>query len=246
MSDHNVVLYGNDSVALIHSVVPFIASAIQDSGAALVIAGVEHERAFRSALQAVAVDTESPTTRDRLIFLSATEVIKGLLVDGRVDRARFDRLVGAPVRKLRQRYTVHAYGEVVGILRSMGRADAAADLERLWGDLAGEVGFRLLCGYPIDVLGTEFHPHDMDVILTSHAKLISVLANFASSLNDGIALAFGQERAAAISGMIEAKRRPGWATLGEPESTLLWLREHLPQESPEIIAGAKTRFDRSA
>ncbi len=245
MNDHDVVLYGNDSAALTHCVVPFIASAVQDSGAAVVVASAEHERAFRSALAAVAVDAESTAMRERLVFLNAHDIVKGLLVGGQIDPMRFERLVGKVIRKLRKRYTIHAYGELVGILCSMGRRDAAARLEELWKELLNEEKFRLLCGYPIDVLGPEFHPAATDLVLTSHVSLVSTLPDFASALNAGIESTLGSERAAAIRGMIAAKPRPGWATLGELESTLLWLREHLPDDSAKIIEAAKARFNES-
>lgn len=242
MNDHDVVLYGNDSAALTHCVVPFVAAAVQDHGAAIVIASEEHERAFRAALADVGVDTNSPAMRERLVFLNANDVIKGIFFDGRIEPTRFARLVGSAVRKLSERYTVHAYGEMVGVLRSLGQPDVAALLEDLWCELLREVPFRLLCGYPIDVLGAEFHPNEMEVILTSHMKLISALPDFELRLNDGMDSALGSKRAAAIRGMIEATHRPGWATLGQPESTLLWLRERMPVETDEIIERARSRF----
>lgn len=218
MNDHDVILYGNDAADLTHCVVPFIASAVQDSGAAVVIAGAEHERAFRSALAAVAVDTESTAIRGRLIFLNAGEIVKGLFVGGQIDRARFERLVGHAIRKLAKRYTVHAYGELVGILCAMGHPDAAARLEQLWNELLMEVNLRLLCGYPIDILKTDFGPNQMEVILTTHSALVSAMPDFASALSARIESALGSNRASAIRGLIEGKYRPGWTTLWRPDS----------------------------
>jgi hypothetical protein len=242
MKEHDVVLYGSDPSALTQCVVPFIASALQDHGAAIVVASTEHERAFRSALAALAIDPQDETMRDRLIFLNANDTLRGLFAGGRIERQRFRRLIGNVVRKLSERYTVHAYGEMVGILRSIGNAQAAADLERLWQELLGEVPFRLVCGYAIDVLGAEFHPADMELILTSHTRLISALPDFATSLELGIESALGSKRASAIRGMIAATHREGWATLGPVESTLLWLRERLPDEADDIIDRARSRF----
>lgn len=155
MNDHDVVAYGEDSGSLIQRVVPFIASAVQDHGAAVVIASTEHERAFRVALAELGVDVRSAATRDRLLFLNANDVIKGLFVEGEVERARFVRLVANPIKKLGKRYTVHAYGEVAGILRSMGRYDAVTQLERLTRELLSDVPVRLLAGYPSDVFEQE-------------------------------------------------------------------------------------------
>jgi hypothetical protein len=198
MRDHDVLLYGNDAAALNHCVVPFIASAVQDSGAAIVIAGEDHERWFRSELTALGIDLNSATTRDRLIFLNANDTLRRLTVNGRIERSRFSRVIGDTVRKLSRRFNVHAYGEMVGILRSIGKPQAAAYLEDLWNELLHQVPFRLLCGYSIDVLDSEFAAEEMEVILTSHSRLIE------SSWG---------ERTAAIRGIIESMRRPGWDTV---------------------------------
>lgn len=155
MNEHDLVLYGDDSLALTQSVVPFIASAVQDHGAAVVIASSEHERAFRTALAEIGVDLQSAATRDRLLFLNANDIIKGLLVDGEIERTRYVRLVANPIRKLGERYTVHAYGEVAGILHSMGRSDAVAQLQRFASELLSGVPMRLLAGYPSDVFEQE-------------------------------------------------------------------------------------------
>lgn len=188
MNDHDVVLYGNDAAALTHCVVPSIAAAVQDSGAAVVIAGAEHERAFRSALAAVGVDTESTATRERLIFLNASEVVKALFAGGQIDRARFERLVGNLIRKLCRRYTVYAYGEIVGILYGMGRPDAAARVEGFWKELLSQEKFQLICGYPVEVLGAEFHADSLEYVRATHGTLVSSLPGLTieSHASDGV------------------------------------------------------------
>jgi hypothetical protein len=241
MIDHDVVLYGTDSAALTNCVVPFIASGLQDGGAAVVVASSEHERAFRSALAAVGINPESNSIRDRVVFLNAHESVKAV-VNGFPDRERFGRLIGNPIRKLSERFRVHAYGEMVGILRSIGNSEAAAQLEGLWNELLAEVPFHLLCGYPVDVLGSEFTPGEMEVILTSHTKLISALPDLQPSLEAAMEFTLGTQRAAAIRGMISTTRRPGWATLGQPETTLLWLRQNLPAEADQIVERARNPF----
>lgn len=242
MTEHDVILYGNDSAALTQCVVPLIASGLQDGGAAVVIAAPDHERAFRSALSSLFLDGPDSSTHDRLIFLDAFETLKSVMINGEPDPKRFSRIVGSTVRRLSERYEVHAYGEMVGLLRSDGKHAAAAAIEQFWNELLEEIPFRLLCGYPIDVLGSEFHPDQMDVILASHTKLISVLGEFCNPLSAEIESAVGSRRTSAIRGMVTGLHRPGWATLGEPEATLLWLRQHFPDSASYIIDRAKARL----
>ena len=239
MSDHDVVLYGEDHAALTHCVVPFIAAALQDGGAAVVIASGDHERAFRGALETVALHASSDAMRERLTFLDANETLRRIVVNGNLDRVRFKHVVGNVLRRLGERFTVHAYGEMVGILRASQRAEVAHQVECLWSELLAEIPFRLLCGYPIDVLGAEFAPDEMQSILTTHATLVSVLPDIAASLDAGIEATFGSRRASVIRGMIEATRRPGWATVGDAERTLIWLRENLPSHADDVIRHAR-------
>lgn len=155
MIDHDIVLYETDASSLTACVVPFIASAVQDHGAAVVIASTEHERAFRETLEELGVDTQSAPMRDRLIFLNANDTIKGLLVDGRIERSRYLRLVANPIMKLAERHTVHAYGELAGMLHSMGRPDAAAQLEHFANEVFSGAPIRFLAGHPHDDFGAS-------------------------------------------------------------------------------------------
>ena len=232
MSDHDVVLYGSDDDAPCHHVVGFVAEAIQKGGGAVVIATPDHVRAFRAALAALSIDTNSEILKDRLHFLDAHETLDALSLNGHVDRTRFDRVVGTLVRSLYNRYEVSAYGEMVGILRDAQKPEEAARLETFWCELLEELSFRLVCGYPIDVLSKEFHPDEMDAILCSHTKLRSLMEeHFSESL-----------RVATIKGSAELpqpSRRPKWAMLPDTEATLLWLREHLPDHADDVIRYAK-------
>src|SRR6185437_12275298 len=146
--EHDVVLYGNDSAALTRCVVPLIAAGLQDGGAAIIVATAAHERAFRSALSSL-VDVPDHSMRGRLLFLNADETLQSILIDGEPDSERFLRVVGGQIWRLSERYMVHAYGEMVGLLRSDGKHSAAVALERLWHELLAEIPFRLLCGYAI-------------------------------------------------------------------------------------------------
>ena len=241
MREHDVVLYGNDAAALARWVTPFIGSALQDGGAAVIIACSEHERGFRSALAALAIDPTSSAVSERLFFLDASDLAKSLLSGGKVVPGRFERLIGHKIRTLCERYSVHAYGEIVGIYRALGKPDAARDLEQLWNELLEETPFRLLCGYPVDVLGSPDPAKEMDPIFTSHTALVSALPGFQSALEASIESALGAQRAAAIRGMIESSSRPGWPAMSSPESTLLWLRENYAQRADAIIEDARDR-----
>ncbi|MBV8489590.1 MAG: MEDS domain-containing protein [Candidatus Eremiobacteraeota bacterium] len=246
MSDHDVILYGNDEAMLCRHVVTFLAKPIRSGNAAIVIASPQHERAFVDGLCAVGIDPFSDELRDRLIFLNAYEAIDALMVDGTIQQTRFDRLIGTRVTSLWRNYEVYAYGEMDGILRDAKKLDDAAKLERLWCALLEQLPFHLLCGYPVDVLSTEFNPEGIDSILCSHTRLISAIDGFSPTLQAGILQANDAENRHAIKGSIPdvmQSFRTEWALLPEAEATLLWLREHIPDHADEIIDYASARFD---
>ena len=71
------------------------------------------------------------------------------MIDGRPDRARFADLVGTAVARAQDGHPrVRAFGEMVGLLWSDGKHEAAIALEELWNELLGHQPFALMCSYP--------------------------------------------------------------------------------------------------
>ncbi|MBV8490103.1 MAG: MEDS domain-containing protein, partial [Candidatus Eremiobacteraeota bacterium] len=126
-----MILYGSDDAALTQYVTLFVAGALQDGDAAVVIASSTHERSFRAALEALAIDPEATHIKERLHFFDANEFLRKLCIRGRISDARFERVVGSLIRSLAKRFRVHAYGEMVGILHTAHKMHVALELERL-------------------------------------------------------------------------------------------------------------------
>jgi anti-sigma regulatory factor (Ser/Thr protein kinase) len=85
--------------------------------------------------------------------LDAATAATGFIVDGSIDRAAFEAVVGAPVRRAAAQHRgVRVYGEMVALLWAAGDVGAAMDLERLWNELAASVPFALFCAYPADLV----------------------------------------------------------------------------------------------
>jgi hypothetical protein len=68
--------------------------------------------------------------------------------------------------------SVHAYGEMVGVLAARGDVVSALELEALWSRLVDEHPFRLLCGYPRDIVG-EANPVFDDICGAHDAVIVT-------------------------------------------------------------------------
>ncbi|HEY8656762.1 MAG TPA: MEDS domain-containing protein [Candidatus Limnocylindria bacterium] len=147
-AEHTVHFYDRPA-SLAHRIADFAATGLERGEAAIIIATAEHRMATEGRLVALGVDLGSAAAEGRYLPLDAAETLEQLMVDGHPDRARFNEVVGGPVQRAQQaRPGLRAYGEMVGLLWSEGKHDAAMALEELWNDLLGHHPFSLMCGYP--------------------------------------------------------------------------------------------------
>jgi hypothetical protein len=111
-----------------------------------------------------------------------------------------------------------------------GQSGAASRLEELWNGLIEANYFSLLCAYQIDIFGKEFQAGVLDDMLRAHSHLLS--AGTGGDLDTAVSNAVDEvlgSRAAGLKLLIEANFHPSsWAEIRETESTVLWLRNNLP------------------
>lgn len=147
-AEHTVQFYDRPA-SLAHRVADFAATGLERGETAIMIATAEHRLATEGRLVALGVDLAAATAEGRYRPFDAAQMLESLLIDGRPDRTRFDQVVGATVRDAqRSRPGLRAFGEMVGLLWSDGKQEAAMALEDLWNELLGHHPFSLMCGYP--------------------------------------------------------------------------------------------------
>jgi hypothetical protein len=137
---HVVQFYGDD-LELAASVGQFLGEGLAAEGAAVVVATAAHRLAFRPHLPSGA--------GSRLLVVDARQMLRGFLDGGRLDGPRFREaalnLIG---RATDAGQPVRIYAEMVAVLWDAGQVTLALELEALWNDLADQLPFSLLCGYP--------------------------------------------------------------------------------------------------
>jgi hypothetical protein len=244
-NEHLVEFYKADELSLVRNVTAYLRDGLRRGEGVLVIATREHRDAFAAELTS---DLAAAAIREgRLAYLDGEQTLSWFLSDGHVDPKRFERTVGGAVRSIRaksQNAGARAYGEMVGLLWDRGQVAQAVELERLWNKLIEAAGFKLYCGYGIDIFGPEFSSANVDAVMCAHSKVVP--SRGASDVQRAVELAMEDilgDRIDSIRPLMQPNHRPSWAAMPRGESMILWIRNNLQPEADAIIRRARLYFD---
>ena len=145
---HAVCFY-EDSPSLARTVARFIGEGLAASQAAVIVATASHGASIRDQLTAMGVDSRERIEQGELLMFDADEVLSRLMIGNRPDAERFEDTINPILDKVAgsRKRLVRIYGEMVDVLWSSGREDAALSLEILWHQLIAGRKCSLLCGY---------------------------------------------------------------------------------------------------
>ncbi len=210
---HVAQFYADDRF-LVESLSRFIGTALGAGDSAIVIATPAHRDALARILKSRVLDTSGAFNAGRYFSLDAAATLDQLLVDGWPDATRFTSVVGELLSVARSRnggaeQRIAAFGEMVSLLWSQGKFDAALHLEQLWNDLGRTHSFSLRCGYPIQGFDRHEHSELFHKICAEHTAVIpnenyTELANEEHRLRHITHL---QQRAQALESEIIERRR---------------------------------------
>src|SRR5271169_702392 len=150
----HVVYFYQESDSLLDSLSDFIGSALGAGNSALVIATKVHLDGLQQRLQACGLDTQRASRQGRYVALDASVLLSQIMVGGMPDAERFAGTVGRAIGRISaalkgQRPKIAAFGEMVALLWTEGKIEAAIRLEQLWNELAKKYSFSLRCAYPM-------------------------------------------------------------------------------------------------
>jgi CheY-like chemotaxis protein len=153
---HAVCFY-EDSQSLAGTVARFIGEGLAARQAAVIVATALHRASIRDQLTAMGVDCHERIERGELLMFDADEVLNRLMGGDRPDPQRFENTINPILAKAAgsRKRLVRIYGEMVDVLWSRGREDAALSLEILWHQLIAGCKCSLLCGYSSVVCSGE-------------------------------------------------------------------------------------------
>jgi hypothetical protein len=175
--DHVAQLYGDDDQTLTKNVSRYLAEGLRRLDGAIVIATPEHAEAIARHLAEEAAGIIPEAEREgRLIYRDARATLDSIMVDGRPEQASFDRIIAGALGEVRRRSRsgrVRAFGEMVNLLWSEGRQEAATLLEGHWNAILATCGASLYCAYRIDLFRHQVDRAGLNSIVAAHTHLFA-------------------------------------------------------------------------
>ena len=175
---HVVQFYDRDE-ELAASAGDYLAEAIAEGGAAVVVATPARCAAFETHLAAGGVDVAAARPGGTLVCLDARRLARLLTRAGQIDRAGFDAHIRPAIQAAGEAAgPVRVYGEVVALLWAAGHVNAALELEGFWNELGREIPFSLYCGYPQyrELVESSQHPDAVGEVCRLHSEVVGAPA----------------------------------------------------------------------
>ena len=169
---HIVQFYDADE-ELTETAGDFLAGAIAEGGAAVVVATPSRCAGFEAQLAAGGVVVGAARRDGTLVCLDATRVAPRLTRDGQVDPAAFNTHFRPAILAAGEAPgPVRIYGEVVALLWAAGQVNAALELEEFWNELGQQIPFSLFCGYPRDLVESSEYQGAVADICRLHTAVV--------------------------------------------------------------------------
>jgi hypothetical protein len=187
LNRHVVHFYDRDE-ELAETAGDYLAGAIAEGGAAVVVATPGRCAGFEARLAAGGVDLGAARRDGTLVCLDATRVVSRLTRGGRVDREAFHALFQPAILVAGEASgPVRIYGEVVALLWAADQVNAALELEGLWNELGQQIPFSLFCGYPRALVESSQHQGAVAEICRLHSAVLGRPMAGPSAAGDSVA-----------------------------------------------------------
>ena len=246
----HVAQFYEDDAHLIKSVSRFIGTALGAGDSGIVIGTPKHRDSLARALKRRGMDIASIERQGRYISLDAAETLSRFSTDGYPDEQQFAQTIGALIRQAKSKaegkdQRVAIFGEMVALLWSGGRPDAALRLEQLWNEFGRSDAFSLHCGYRIRDFHREDHGEAFLKICQEHSGVLpgesyEVLATEEERLRKVARL---QQRAEALESEIAERKRVELdlrIARDELEKRVAERTQELRQKNFQIVEQAQT------
>jgi hypothetical protein len=172
-SEHAVLFYERES-ELTARLAEYLTEGLSGGAATIVIATPEHTAASLQRVRASGVNVAAALHDGRLHLLDAADTLAELTLDGELDPAAFERVVGDRFRRLAaEGLELCAYGEMVALLWDLGDCGAAIELETMWNGLAEDLSFRLLCAYTSASVDGPGRREALEQICALHSSVLA-------------------------------------------------------------------------
>ncbi len=174
--EHLVYFY-QESASLFDALADFFVSALSAGKSAIVIATKSHREGLERHLQARGCDTQPASRQGRYVAIDAVELLSKIMVNGMPDKSHFLECVGGTIARAGAALNgspmqIAAYGEMVSLLWTEGKREAAIRLEQLWNELAKKHSFSLRCAYPMASCQGEKNLEALIEVYAEHSAVV--------------------------------------------------------------------------
>jgi PAS domain S-box-containing protein len=175
-AEHLVYFY-QDSDPLLEALCDFVGPVLDAGSGAVIVASKAHRDGLQERLTARGLDLRRAGREGRYVALDAAETLSKFMVDGMPDGARFDEIVGGFIGRTTDRVKgahpeIAVFGEMVSLLATAGKIEAAIRLEQLWNELAKKYSFSLRCAYPMANFHGEKNVPPLIRICAEHTAVV--------------------------------------------------------------------------
>jgi hypothetical protein len=146
---HALVFY-EDEQSLGRTVADFLAPALGDAAAAIVVASPSRQTVILKELAGRGLNVEELKRAGDLQIVDSDRLLERIMSGADPNPARFRAAVEELIERAcrgRQGWTVRAYGDAVDLLWKRGNPEGAIRLEVLWNRFTTHAQFSLLCAY---------------------------------------------------------------------------------------------------
>lgn len=247
-SERHIVQIYRDRGFMGEAVATWIAPALEQGGAAILICTDANATLVLDRLREMGVDPAPPVASGRLVLVDARPFMARFILEGSPDPARFHALLGDALARVRAarldlQGEVRAWGEMVDLLWHEGTRDAARRLEALWNEVIDAHGIRLLCSYRMDNLDPRTHEGALRDVCGSHSQLVPEpdYEAFDDALHGALVDVLGEDEAMTMR-LTCARHRSMPTGMPTPQAVLVALQELRPEVGREVVLRTRARL----
>jgi PAS domain S-box-containing protein len=177
LQGEHIVYFYQQSDSLLEALCNFVGPVLGAGNAALIIATKVHREGLHHRLTNRGLDLQEASRQGRFVALDAREILSKIMVKGMPDASCFSEAVGGTIARTRallksENPEIAAFGEMVSLLWTEGKIDAAIRLEQLWNELAKKHSLSLRCAYPVANFYGEKNAQPLMRVCAEHSAVV--------------------------------------------------------------------------
>jgi len=170
--EHFVQFYESDDF-LTSSVAQYAGDGLLAGEAAVVVATADHRRDIERQIEARGCNLAAARHNGTYLAFDARETLDQFTSNGGLDRERFDNVVGKVIASATAgSQKLRAFGEMVALLWTDSKREAAIHLEELWNQQQRSHPFSLFCAYPMRAFSTSADTQLLHDVCACHSRVI--------------------------------------------------------------------------